>query len=93
MTISEIMKEIQNYLEGKYTNCNFYDDDRIKGNLEAIVDEAYDFIDDTLRTADMMIDSEIEDFNENYIDEARKVYIQNTKDDIRTKDNLECNLF
>lgn len=93
MTISEIMKEIQNYLEGKYKNCNFYDDDRIKDNLEAIVDEAYDFIDDTLRTADRMIDGEIEDFNENYIDEARKVYIQNTKDDIRTKDNLESNLF
>ena len=86
--MKEIMEQVQNYLEGKYKNCNFFDDDRIKDNLESIVDKAYDIIWEALHDADASIDYEIEDFNQNYADEARRVQMINLKREEREEDML-----
>lgn len=93
MTKEEIMREVQYYLDGKFSGCEFYEDDRVVDNLQAISDKAYEDIWELLNNADHEIDYEIEDWNQNYREGARKAYIQNTKDDMRTRDNLESNLF
>lgn len=93
MTKEEIMREVQRYLDGKFSGCEFCEDDRVVDNLQAISDKACEDIWELLNNADHEIDYEIEDWNQNYREGARQAYLQAIKDDMRTQDELEKDLF
>lgn len=93
MTKEEITQEVQNYLERKFRNCEFYEDRDILDDLNSIVDKAYEDIWEILEDAEKSIDYEIETWNQNYREGARQAYLQAIKDDMRTQDELEKDLF
>lgn len=93
MTKEEITQEVQNYLERKFRNCEFYEDRDILDDLDSIVDKAYEDIWEILEDAEKSIDYEIETWNQNYREGARQAYLQAIKDDMRTQDELEKDLF
>ena len=93
MTKEEITQEVQNYLERKFRNCEFYEDRDILDDLNSIVDKAYEDIWEILENAEKSIDYEIETWNQNCREGARQAYLQAIKDDMRTQDELEKDLF
>lgn len=93
MTKEEIMKAVQDYLERKFKGCEFYGDQQIIDNLNSVSDKAYESFSEILEDADKEIDHEIEDWNQNFREGARQAYIQGIKDDMRTQDELEKDLF
>jgi F0F1-type ATP synthase gamma subunit len=82
--IGEIRQLVERYVEHKITQACL--PDAICNDIEDMTADAIENIDDLLNELDKNIDNTIENFD-------REEEIKNIRDDIRTQDYLERNLF